>query len=95
MVKRGAWLLVIYTVVGFLICAHYSRRCGETDRQGTPSEVTIEKVRLNPYALSVSIRGLKIKDPDAETLLAWDEVYVNLQLSSFFGHAWVFDESPS
>ena len=55
-------------------------------------EVTIEKVRLNPYALSLTVRGLKVKDRDAETLFAWDNVYVNLQLASFFGHPWVLDE---
>src|SRR5690349_23715472 len=79
--KRGAWALVIYTVVGFLILPPIIRAIAVKQiAKELHREVTLEKVRLNPYALSVSIRGLKIKDPDAETLLAWDEVYVNLQL---------------
>lgn len=91
--KRGAWLLFIYTILGFLILPPIIRAIAVKQlAKELHREVTLEKVRLNPYALSVSIRGLKIKDPDAETLLAWDEVYVNLQLSSFLGHALVFDE---
>jgi hypothetical protein len=38
------------------------------------------------------VRGLLIKDKDGEPFISWDEVYVNFQLSSFFGHAWVFKE---
>lgn len=91
--KRVAWVLLIYTIVGFLILPPIIRAVAAKQlAKELHREVTVEKVRLNPYALSVSIRGLKIKDPDTETLLAWDEVYVNLQLSSFLGHAWVFDE---
>ena len=48
------------------------------------------KVKLNPFAFSVAIRGLLIKDKDGEPFLSWDEVYVNFQLSSFLGHPWVF-----
>ena len=91
--KRGAWALAIYTVVGFLILPLVIRLIAVKQLgKELHREVTLEKVRLNPFALSLSIRGLKIKDPDAETLLAWDEVYVNFQLASFLGHAWVFDE---
>lgn len=91
--KRGAWALGIYTVVGFLILPFIIRAVAVSQlRKELHREVTIEKVRLNPYAFSVTIRGLKIKDPDAETLLAWDEVYVNFQLTSIFRHAWGFEE---
>lgn len=91
--KRAAWAFAIYTVVGFLILPQIIRAVAvnQLGRQ-LHREASIEKVRLNPFAFSVSIRGLKVKDPDSETLLSWDEVYVNLQLSSFLGHAWVLDE---
>src|SRR6185503_2635837 len=55
-------------------------------------EVSIQKVKLNPYVLSVTIRGLLIKDKDGQPFVSWDEVYVNFQLSSFFGKPWVFKE---
>lgn len=91
--KRAAWAFAIYLVLGFLVLPPIIRAVAVKQlAKELHREVAIEKVRLNPLAFSVSIRGLKIKDPDAETLLAWDEVYVNFQLSSFFGHAWVFKE---
>ena len=53
-------------------------------------EVSIQKVKLNPFWLSTTIRGLLIKDKDGEPFVSWDEVYVNFQLSLFLGHPWVF-----
>ena len=91
--QRAAWAFVIYLSVGFLILPPIIRAVAVKQlAKELHREVSLEQVRLNPFALSIAIRGLKVTDPDAETLLAWDEVYVNLQLSSFLGHAWVFDE---
>jgi len=91
--KRGAWALAIYLVVGFLVLPPIIRAVAVKQlARELNREVSLEKVRLNPLAFSVTIRGLKVKDPDTETLLAWDEVYVNFQLSSFLGRAWVFKE---
>ncbi len=88
-----AGLLFLYTVVGFLILPPIVRHIAvkqlstQLDR-----EVAIEKIKINPFALSTTVRGLLIKDKDGEPFVSWDEVYVNFQLSSFFGHAWVFKE---
>ena len=88
-----AGLLVFYTVAGFFILPPIIRAvavkqiASQLDR-----EVSIQQVKLNPYALSISIRGLLVKDKDGEPFLSWDEVYVNFQLSSFFGRAWNFQE---
>ena len=88
-----AGLLLFYTVVGFLILPPIVRHVAvkilsaQLDR-----EVAIEKIKINPFALSTTVRGLLIKDKDGQPFVSWDEVYVNFQLSSFFGHAWVFKE---
>jgi hypothetical protein len=55
-------------------------------------EVSIKKIKINPFALSATVRGLLIKDKDGKPFVSWDEVYVNFQISSFFGKAWVFKE---
>ena len=55
-------------------------------------DVSIRQVKLNPFVLSCTVRGLLIQDKDGEPFVSWDEVYVNFQLSSFFGHPWVFKE---
>jgi hypothetical protein len=86
-------LLLAYTVVGFLILPPIVRLvavrqlAGQLDR-----EVTIRKVKLNPFVLSATVDGLLIKDKDGEPMVSWDEVYVNFQLASFFGHPWVFKQ---
>ena len=86
-------LLVGYTVIGFLVLPPIVRRVAvrQISRQ-LDREVSIEKIKINPFVLSATVRGLLIKDPDGEPFVSWDEVYVNFQLSSFLGHAWVFKE---
>ena len=82
-----------YTVLGFLILPPIVRLIAvkqlstQLDRP-----VTIQQVRLNPYRLSATIRGLLIQDKDGAPLVSWDEAYVNFQLASLFTHAWVFKE---
>ena len=86
-------LLAAYTVIGFLILPPIIRSVAA--RQLTKQldrEVSIKKVKLNPFVLSATVDGLLIKDKDGQPFVSWDEVYVNFQLSSFFGRAWVFKE---
>ena len=94
--KLAYWflgLLLFYTVVGFLILPPVVRSLAvkqlskELDRK-----VTIEKIEINPFALSTTVRGLLINDKDGQPFISWDEVYVNFQLSSLFTKAWTFDE---
>jgi hypothetical protein len=86
-------LLLFYTVTGFLILPPIIRSVAvkQLSKQ-LDREVSIQKVKLNPFVLSCTVRGLLIKDKDGEPFVSWDEVYVNFQLSSFFGKAWVFKE---
>jgi uncharacterized protein involved in outer membrane biogenesis len=87
------WLLFAYAVIGFLILPPIIRAVAvkQLSKQ-LDREVSIQKVKLNPFAFSTAIRGLLIKDKDGEPFVSWDEVYVNFQLSSFLGHPWVFKE---
>ena len=43
-------------------------------------EVTIQQIKMNPYALSLTIRGFLAKDKgSSEKFVSFDELYVNLQ----------------
>src|SRR4030042_4093071 len=43
-------------------------------------EVTIQQIKMNPYALSLTIRGFLVKDKGgSEKFVSFDELYVNLQ----------------
>ncbi|MDD5141759.1 MAG: DUF748 domain-containing protein [Verrucomicrobiales bacterium] len=86
-------LFVGYTVTGFLILPPIIRSVAASQlTKQLDREVTIQKVKLNPFALSATVRGLLIKDKDGKPFVSWDEVYVNFQLSSLIGKAWTFRE---
>ncbi|HWP58065.1 MAG TPA: DUF748 domain-containing protein [Candidatus Acidoferrales bacterium] len=56
-------------------------------------DVSIAQVRINPYAMSATVRGLVVREPKGgATAFAFDELYVNLQLSSLFRLAPVLKE---
>lgn len=52
----------------------------------------IEKVEVNPYVLSLRIQGFEVSDTDDVMLAAFDEFFVNFQLSSLFNWAWTFSQ---
>lgn len=86
-------LLLLYAIVGFLILPPIIRviavkqLSGQLDRK-----VSIQKVKLNPFVPSLTIRGLLILDKDGQPFVSWDEVYVNFQLSSIFTKTLTFRE---
>ncbi len=88
-----AAVFLFYTVLGFFLLPPIVRVIAVKQvSRLLDRPVTIQKVRLNPYRLSATIRGLLVKDKDGAPLVAWDEAYVNFQLTSLFTHAWVFKE---
>jgi hypothetical protein len=94
--KPIAWavgLTLFYTLFGFLILPLIVRAVAvkQLSRQ-FDREVSIRQLRINPYVLSTTIRGLLIKDKDGEPFISWDEMYVNFQLSSLVRKPWVFKE---
>jgi Domain of Unknown Function (DUF748) len=94
--KIALWilsLLLAYAILGFLILPPIVRAVAvkQLSKQ-LDREVSIQKIKINPFTFSTTIRGLLIKDKDGQPFISWDELYVNFQLSSFFGHAWVFEE---
>jgi hypothetical protein len=73
-----AALLVLYTVFGFLVLPWIVRR--QLEKRLTAAlhrETTVTRVRTNPYALSVTIDGFLVKDPDGTPFISWDRLYVN------------------
>ena len=74
-----AALVLLYTVFGFLILPWILRR--QLEKRLTAAlhrETTVARVRTNPYALSVTIDGLAVKEKDGGQFVSWDRLYVNL-----------------
>jgi hypothetical protein len=85
---RGKKILVgllifffVYTVGGFFALPPVLKSVLTKELSKTLArEVTINRIKVNPYALSITIRGLLIKDrSSAATFLSCDEIYANLQ----------------
>ena len=48
-------------------------------------QVSIEQIRINPFAMSVTIRGFLMKERQGSaTAFSFDELYANLELASLF-----------
>src|SRR5262252_717254 len=89
-----ASVLALYAILGFFVAPPIARSQAEkilSEQLGR--RVTVERVRINPFALSASVIGFAIKDREGDgNLFAFDELYVNFTLSSLFRLAPVVEE---
>src|SRR5271154_5368214 len=97
--RRFKWLirlgaaLVVYTVVGFLVVpAIIKSQMLKRLPDLTKRQATIENVKFNPYALSLTIDGLALKETNGDVFSSFDQFYGNFQpFASLFHLTWVFD----
>src|SRR5262245_3144904 len=86
--------LALYALGGFVLAPVLLR--GPMERRvgailGRP--VTLERLRLNPFAMSVTADGFLISDPDGTPLLRWERLYVDFApLRSLLRREWTFGE---
>ena len=48
--------------------------------------------KVNPYALSLTLRGLAVNEKNGAPFAGFDEFYARLKFSSFFQHGWSLQE---
>jgi hypothetical protein len=89
-----AALLALFSITGFLIAPPIlktqleKRLSAELDRR-----VTVEKVRLNPFALSLTLENFAVHEPDGTThFLGWTRLYVNFDALGSLRGEWVLSE---
>ncbi|MES1165165.1 MAG: DUF748 domain-containing protein [Verrucomicrobiota bacterium] len=107
MKNRGVWVrrarktalvaaiaTAAFALVGFLVVPPIARRMAQNQLGALLGrEVKIAKVRLNPFALSLTVEGFEIREADgAGVFLGFARLYVNAQLSSVFRRAPVIKE---
>ncbi len=89
--RRVVAALAIYTGLGFVIAPAIIKWQLRTQLPAlTHRSVTVQQVRVNPYALSLTVRGLAITETNGTPFAGFDELYVNFQLSSLFRWTWTF-----
>src|SRR5262249_60960311 len=85
----GVWAggaRALYAILGFLVAPPLVRSQLESNlAELLGRKVAVERVRINPFALSASIQGFAIKEREGDgNLFAFDELYVDFTLSSLF-----------
>jgi len=95
--RIGWWILGIVAavgIVGFFVVPPIAKSYLVTAlSKELNREVTIESLRFNPFALSVTVRGFAMKDrPGPEPALTFDELYVNASAMSLFRLAPVIEQ---
>lgn len=93
LVLWGVGLVLFYTIFGFFILPLIIRSVGAKQiGKQIGREVSIARVRINPYAMSGTISGFLIKDKDGQPFVSWDEVHANFRFLSLFTRTYVFQE---
>lgn len=89
-----AVFFVVYTIIGFLILPLIIKSVAVKKlSEALHRTVVIQEIKLNPYALSLTINGLTVKDREEATdFLSFNSLYVNLQGVSIFKLAPVIKE---
>lgn len=85
---------VAFTLVGFFVIPPILKSIlVKKLSENLHREVTINQIKLNPYALSLTVRGLQVKDrQSSETFFSFEELYVNLQSLSALRMALILKE---
>jgi hypothetical protein len=85
--------VLLYTLTGFfLVPALIKSQMLKRLPALTHRRVTIRQVRLNPYALSFTLRGFALAETNGEPFASLGELYVNFELSSIIHRGLVFSE---
>jgi hypothetical protein len=85
--------VLLYTLVGFFLLPWIiERQLLAFADQRLQRPMSIERVRVNPYSLTLTIEGLKLDEADGTALAALREFHVNFEASSLVRRAWTFKE---
>ncbi len=86
--------LVLFTIIGFFVIPPVVKPyLLETLSKTLNRQASLSDISLNPYTLTLTLRGFEIKEPRSETtFLSFDELVVNLDIRSLFRRAPVVEE---
>jgi hypothetical protein len=86
-------LVVLYALAGFFLLPGMLRdRAVESLSKLTGRPVSIRELRINPFSLSVTLRGFAIPDSSGEKCVGFEELYLNFNASSLFRGVYTFGE---
>ncbi len=96
--KKTLWgvliFLVVYSVAGFFLVPPILKSVlTKKLSEGLHRQVAIRQIKVNPFVLSVTVRGFMIKERNGrDTFVSFDELYLNLQSISVLKRGLVLSE---
>jgi hypothetical protein len=77
---------VVFSVVGFFVLPAYVKKIAvEKLGEQLGRQVNLSSVMINPYALSLTLKGFEIKEPDGKTpFTTFDRLYLDMDVMSIF-----------
>jgi hypothetical protein len=85
--------IIVYALLGFFLAPWLVKNTATNAvRDNLGVELRLQKVSVNPFALSLGIDDLELNGPAGEPFLSIDRIYINFQLSSLFRWALTFRE---
>jgi uncharacterized protein involved in outer membrane biogenesis len=83
-----------FTLVGFFVLPPILKSVLTNQlSQNLHREVTIKQIKINPYALSITVRGLTVKEKGSpETFVSFEEIFLNLRSFSVLRMALILTE---
>jgi uncharacterized protein involved in outer membrane biogenesis len=86
-----AGLLLLYALAGFLLTPYLIKR--EVPRfaeQKLGAHATVAEARVNPFLLTVELKGFQLSEGENRPVVAFDRLFVDLEASGLFRRAWTF-----
>lgn len=95
--KAAIWALslaLVYSVAGFLALPRIIRpMLEEKGSRALGRNLSVKELAVNPWALSATLRGLSIKDPDGKDFARASEIYADLSIRSLTSLSLHIEES--
>lgn len=89
----AAALLLLYALAGFLLAPWLlGRQAVELAREQLGRELQVGDIRINPFALSLRVRDIRLADRDGSLLASLGELRLNFEAASLLRRAWTFSE---
>jgi len=85
--------IMIYALVGFFLLPYILQPVLiENASSKLDRDVSLQSLEINPFALSVTLKGLSVSGKHTNQLLGFEQLYVNFQAVSLFKKVIAFDE---
>ena len=85
--------IVVYTLIGFFLTPYLvERQLTNYVAVQLGRQLSVKKLQMNPYAFTLEISGLALKDADGSPILSFDRFFGDFELKSLFRRAWTFSE---